>query len=325
MFKNFFLLTLVLAASFGPGSSGAQTRAAEDFPSKTVRIIVPYAPGGGVDLIARLVAKQLAEKWSRGVIVENKPGAGTVIATDYLLKAPPDGTTIMLATTALATNISLVAKLPYDTLRDIRPVVLAAMAPVVIVVRPSMAASTLKDLIAYAKAHPGKLNYGYPGVGTSNHLAAELFKAHAQVDALGLSYKGTQPMLTAMLAGEIDYMFDNTTSLPFVKAGRLRALAVTSSKRLTSMPEIPTVAESLPGYEAITWYGFVVRSGTPPDIVNVLNREINAALKNPDVYDRITSQGMEVQGSTQQEFDLHLRAEAKKWAKVVRDAHIQPQ
>lgn len=305
------------------GTLGSEAALAQPFPSRPVRIIVPYTPGGGVDFLARVVARKLGEKWSKGVVVENRPGGNTIIGTDYVAKSAPDGTTILLCTTGFSVNISLMPKLPYDTLKDFSAVALAAMAPNVIIAHPSVPASTLKELIAYAKANPGKLTYGYPGVGTASHLAAELFKSQAGIEAVGVAYKGTQPMLAAILGGDINYMLDLTGSLSYVRAGKLRALAVTSNKRLKSFPDIPTVAESgLPGYEAITWYGFVVRAGTPPEIVESISREINEAIKSPDAYERITSQGIEVLGSTPQEFDRYIHEEANKWAKVVREAHI---
>ena len=304
---SFMFTPVVLAQS-------PQAGPAQSFPSKPVRIIVAVSPGGGQDLVARTVGRKLAEKWTRGVIVENRPSANTTTATEYVAKATADGTTIMLCTTVLAVNISLLPKLPYDALKDFAPIVLVAMAPNVLVSHPSVPVRTLKELIAYAKANPGKLNYGYPNAGTAPHLAGELLKIEAGIDVLSVPYKGAQPMLTALLAGEIDYMFDITGSLQLVRAGKLRALAVTSSARMPSMPDVPTVAESgIPGYEAITWFGFCAPSGTPMEVVDVINREINAALKSPDVRDRITAQGMEVLGSTPQEFDRHIRAEAKKW------------
>jgi len=320
--RNIAWLFVFWGAALFSGAPLAQ----QTFPSKLVRIIVPVAPGGGQDIFARLVGKKLGEKWSRGVAVENKPGGGTIIATEYLAKSPPDGTTIMLCTTVLSVNISLIPKLPYDTLKDFAAITLAAMAPNVIVAKTSLSATTLKELIAYAKANPNKLNYGYPGTGTASHLAAELFRIDAGIDVVGVPYKGTQPQLAAILGGEIDYMLDITLSLPYVRAGKLRALAVTSSKRLASLPDIPTVGESgLPGYEAITWFGFIVPSGTPPEIVDTINREINAALKTPEVRDRMATQGMVLLGSTPEEFGQHIRAEAKKWARVVREAHIKPE
>ncbi len=300
-----------------------QVATAQPFPARPVHVVVPYTPGGGVDFLARVVARKLGEKWTKGVVVENRPGASTIIGTDYVAKSAPDGTTILLCTTGFSVNISLMPKLPYDTLKDFAPVALAAMAPNVIIVHPSVPATTLKDLIAYAKANPNKLTYGYPGVGTASHLAAELFKSQAGIEALGVAYKGTQPMLAGILGGEINYMLDLTGSLSYVRAGKLRALAVTSNRRLKSFADIPTVAESgLPGYEAITWYGFVVRAGTPPETVDLISREINDAIKSPDAYDRITSQGLEVLGSTPQEFERYIRDEARKWAKVVHEAHI---
>jgi tripartite-type tricarboxylate transporter receptor subunit TctC len=318
------LACVALLAGMPAVFAQSPSASAQDFPSKPVRIIVGVSPGGGQDLVARLVARKLSEKWARVVTVENRPGGGTIIATDLLAKSPPDGTTIMLCTTVFSINVSLVPKLPYDTFRDFIPVTLAAMAPNVVVVHPSVPATTLKELIAYAKANPGKLNYGYPGAGTASHLAGELLKLEAGIDVVGVAYKGTQPMMTAMLAGEIDYMIDITNSLQHVRSGKLRAFAVTSSKRLTSVPEIPTVAEAgLPGYEAITWFGFIVPSGTPQAIIDVLNREINSALRSPEVSERIKTQGMEVLGSTPQEFDRHLHAEVDKWARVVREARIK--
>lgn len=308
------------------GSLYGEAATAQAFPPRPVRIVVPYTPGGGVDFLARVVARKLGDKWSKGVVVENRPGGSTIVGTEYVAKSPPDGTTILLCTTAFSVNISLIPKLPYNTLQDFAPVALAAMAPNVIIAHPSVPAATLKELIAYAKANPNKLTYGYPGAGTASHLAAELFKFQAGIDAVGVAYKGTQPMLTALLGGEINYMLDLTGSLSYVRAGKLRALAVTSNKRLKSVPDIPTVAESgLPGYEAITWYGFVVRAGTPHEIVDLISREINEAIKSPDAYGRITAQGIEVLGSTPQEFERYIRDEANKWAKVVRETHITAQ
>jgi len=314
---------IVFVSLWAAGGLWSEAAVAQSFPSRPVRIIVPYTPGGGVDFLARVVARKLGEKWSKGVVVENRPGGNTIIGTDYVAKSAPDGTTILLCTTGFSVNVSLMPKLPYDTLKDFSAVALAAMAPNVIVAHPSLPASTLKELIAYAKANPNKLTYGYPGVGTASHLAAELFKSQAGIEAVGVAYKGTQPMLAAILGGDINYMLDLTGSLSYVRAGKLRALAVTSNKRLKSFPDIPTVAESgLPGYEAITWYGFVVRAGTPPEIVDLISHEINEAIKSPDAYERITSQGIEVLGSTPQEFDRYIHDEANKWAKVVREAHI---
>lgn len=317
------IAAIALLFAYGAGNLFSQDATAQSFPARPVHVVVPYTPGGGVDFLARVVARKLGEKWTKGVVVENRPGASTIIGTEYVAKSPPDGTTILLCTTGFSVNISLMPKLPYDTLKDFAPVALAAMAPNVIIVHPSVPATTLKDLIAYAKANPNKLTYGYPGVGTASHLAAELFKSQAGVDAVGVAYKGTQPMLAAILGGEINYMLDLTGSLSYVRAGKLRALAVTSNRRLKSFPDIPTVAESgLPGYEAITWYGFVVRAGTPPETVDLISREINEAIKSPDAYARITSQGLEVLGSTPQEFERYIRDEASKWAKVVHEAHI---
>ena len=311
------------ALLWAAGSLWAEAAVAQSFPPRPVRVVVPYTPGGGVDFLARVVARKLGEKWSKGVVVESRPGGNTIIGTDYVAKSAPDGTTILLCTTGFSVNISLMPKLPYDTLKDFAAVALIAMAPNVIIAHPSVPAAALNELIAYAKANPNKLTYGYPGVGTASHLAAELFKSQAGIDAVGVAYKGTQPMLAAILGGDINYMLDLTGSLSYVRAGKLRALAVTSNKRLKSFPDIPTVAESgLPGYEAITWYGFVVRAGTPPEIVDLISHEINEAIKSPDAYERITSQGIEVLGSTPQEFDRYIHDEANKWAKVVREAHI---
>ena len=235
------------------------------FPDRPVRIVVPYAPGGGNDALARVLAQKLEEQWGKPVVVENRSGGNTIIATEYVGRRPADGYTILMVTTVFAVNPSLLQKLPYDTLKNFAPVVIAGSAPNVLVTKPTLPVNSVKELIAYAHANTGKLTYGHPGIGTTPHLAVELFNSDANIKAVGVGYRGTQPQLVAILGGEIDYAFDVTSSLNHVQAGKLKGLAVTVSRRLERFPDMPTMIEAgLPGYEAYTWFGFVVPAGTPP-------------------------------------------------------------
>jgi tripartite-type tricarboxylate transporter receptor subunit TctC len=318
--RLFGLLACMIVAAVGwPATSWS-------FPDRPVRIIVPYAPGGGNDTLARVLAQKLEEQWGRPVVVENKSGGNTIIATDYVSKQPPDGYNILMVTTVFSVNPSLVQKLPYDTLGNFTPVVLAGIAPNVLVAKLSLPANSVKELIDYAHANPGKLTYGTPGVGTSPHLAAELLNYDGKIKAVNVNYRGTQPQLLALLSGDIDYVFDTVSSLEYVRAGKLKALAVTVSKRLESFPEIPTMIESgLPGYEAATWFGFAVAAGTPPAIVNDINQAFNTAINNPDARQRMNTLGIRLLGSTPQEFNQHIRAEMDKWGAVIRNAGIKPE
>jgi tripartite-type tricarboxylate transporter receptor subunit TctC len=296
------------------------------FPDRPVRIIVPYAPGGGNDALARVLGQKLEEQWGKPVVVENKSGGNTIIATEFTAKQPPDGYTILMVSTVFSVNPSLLQKLPYDTLANFTPVVLAGTAPNVLVTKLSLPVNSVKELIDYAHANPGKLTYGHPGIGTTPHLAVELFNNDANVKAVGVGFRGTQPELLALLGGDIDYMFDVTSSLELVKDGRLKGLAVTASERLEKFPQIPTMVEAgLPGYEAYTWFGFVVPSGTPPDVVAQINEGFNKGIQDPIVRERMDNLGIRLAGGSPQDFTRHIHSEMDKWGAVIRKAGIKPE
>jgi tripartite-type tricarboxylate transporter receptor subunit TctC len=297
--------------------------AAEASPAKPIRFVVAFPPGGGTDIIARSIAHKLAERLAQQVVVDNRPGAGGNIGTDIVAKSAPDGYTLLMGSAGpLAINASLFGKMPFDPIRDLAPVTLAASTPNVLVVHPSLKAATVNELIALAKARPGEINFASSGHGTPAHLAGELFNSMAGVKLVHVPYKGAAPALADLLGGQVQLMFSTMPpALPHVKDGKLRALAVTSAKRSPAAPELPTVDEvALPGFEANTWHGVVVPTGTPAAIVARLNREIVAILHLPEVVERLSSQGAEALGSTPEEFAAYIRSETVKWAKVVRDS-----
>ncbi|MBS0337953.1 MAG: tripartite tricarboxylate transporter substrate binding protein [Proteobacteria bacterium] len=305
---------LCLAALLWSGAAFGQA-----FPVRPVRIVVPFPPAGAVDILARVVGQKLGDKWKQGVVVENRPGGGTVLGTDIVAKSAADGYTLLLAVTAHAVNATLVDKLPFDPVKDFATITLAATAPNILVVSPSVPANNVAELIAYAKANPGKLNFGSPGSGTAMHLSGEMFKTAAGISVVHVPYKGTQPVITALLAGEVSYTFDAGVSLAHVKAGKLRAFAVTSAKRAAIAPELPTMAEAgLPGFEAQSWYGFLAPAGTPVAVVELLSRDINETLRDPEVRARIATAALEPVGTTPAEFEQYLKADIIKWGRVVK-------
>jgi tripartite-type tricarboxylate transporter receptor subunit TctC len=293
----------------------------QGYPSKAVQIVVPFAPGGATDIVARLVAAKLNERLGQPVVIENRPGAGGNIGAAVAAKAAPDGYTMFMGTISThAINPSLYAKLGYDPVRDFAPVSLLTSVPLVLVVHPGLGARSIKDVIALAKAKPGELTYASPGAGTALHLAGELFKTLAGVDIVHVPYKGSAPALTDVMAGRVSLMFDTSLSaLPHVKGGKLHALAVTTARRSPMLPELPTVTEAgVPGFEVSAWNGVLVPAGTPRDVVGRLATEIAAIMKLPDVRDRLGAQGAEAIGSTPDEFARYIAAETAKWAVVVR-------
>ena len=313
---------LSLAATLAISTPHAAA-AADAYPAKPIRFVVAFPPGGGTDIIARSIAQKLAERLAQQVVVDNRPGAGGNIGTDIVAKSAPDGYTLLMGSAGpLAINASLFDKMPFDPIRDLAPVTLAASTPNVLVVHPSLKAATVNELIALAKARPGEINFASSGHGTPAHLAGELFNSMAGVKLVHVPYKGAAPALADLLGGQVQLMFSTMPpALPHVKDGKLRALAVTSSKRSRAMPELPTVDEvALPGFEANTWHGVVVPAGTPAAIVARLNREIVAILHLPEVVERLSGQGAEALGSTPEEFAAYIRSESVKWAKVVRDS-----
>jgi tripartite-type tricarboxylate transporter receptor subunit TctC len=316
--------TLVAALAGAPLLHAAAQGDGAAYPSKPVRIVVPYTAGGFNDTLARLVGKKLQEAWGQPFVVDNKPGAGTVIGTDAGLKAAPDGYTLVIASFPTVVNQYLYKKLPYNTAKDIAPVIVAGAAPNLLVVRADSPYRTLKDLVAAAKAQPGKLNYASAGAGTSLHLAMEYFKSVTGTNMTHIPYKGSSPMITDLLGGQIDVMFDNfPNAQPHVKAGTMRALAITSAQRSASLPGVPTVAEQgYPGFEVSPWYGFAAPAGTPRPILEKLNTEINAILKMDDVRAVFAAQGVDVLGGSLQDFEKYFKAQSAKWAPVIRNAEI---
>ena len=305
------------------GASPAQAQAT--YPSKPLRIVSPSSAGGGTDIIARVLAPKLAERLGQQVIVENRPGAGTVIGIDHVAKAAADGYTLLLGLSTLATSPALIKKLPYDAERDLAPISQVAASPNVLVVHPSVPVASVKELIAFARARPGQLNFGSAGIGTNPHMTMALFLSMAKLDMVHVSYKGSAPAVTALLGGHVAAMSATAiTGLPHVRSGRLRGLGVTSAKRSAVAPELPTLAEAgVPGYEATQWYGVLAPRGTARDLISRLHGELTGILQLADVKSRFAADGVEVVSDTPEQFGRYIRAEIVKWAKVARDAQIK--
>jgi tripartite-type tricarboxylate transporter receptor subunit TctC len=296
---------------------------AQSYPTKPIRLVVPFPAGGTTDILARAAAQKLTEAWGQTVIVDNRPGAGGNIGSELVAKSAPDGYTLEMGTVGThAINASLYAKMPYDHVKDFVPVILVAGVPNVLVVHPSVPVHSVAELIAYAKANPGKLNFASSGSGTSIHLSGELFKVMAGVQMTHVPYKGSAPAVQDLLGGQVQLMFDNLpSSLPHIKAGKLRALAVTSATRASALPDVPTVAEAgLPGFEASSWFGVLAPAGTPPAIVAKLNAEIAKWLATPEAKEKLSAQGANIAGGTPEDFAKHIAGETTKWARVVKES-----
>jgi tripartite-type tricarboxylate transporter receptor subunit TctC len=293
-----------------------------EFPDKTIRIVVPYPPGGFNDTLGRIVAQKFNEAWGVPAVVENRPGGGTLIGTDSVAKAPADGYTLLVVAFPFAVNPSLYAKLPYDTVKDFAPLILAGQTPNLLVVNNDVPIKSVQELIDTAKEKPGSLSYGSTGSGSSNHLSMELFRLMTGTQIVHVPYKGSAPMVTDLLGGHVHVAFDNTPNvLPQVKAGKLRALAITSATRSAMVPDIPTVAEAgVPGYEVGVWFGLVAPAATPPDVLAKLNAELNKILNLADVQQKFADQGVEPVGGTRERFGAHLAAQIEKWGKVVKES-----
>jgi tripartite-type tricarboxylate transporter receptor subunit TctC len=298
---------------------------AQSYPNKPIRIVVPYPPGGFNDTLGRTLAAKFTEAWGQPTVVENKPGGNTVIGVDYVAKSAPDGYTLLVVAFPFAVTPSLLKNMPYDTVKDFQPVILAAQSPNLLVVHPSLPVKTVGELIAAAKAKPGTLSYASTGNGSSNHISMELFKSLAGVDILHIPYKGSGPAVSDLLGGQVQLMFDNTPNvLPHVKAGKLRALGSSGTLRSPMTPDVPTVAEAgVAGYDVMVWFGLVAPAGTPREVVDKLNAEVRKILAMPDVRDRFLAQGVEPLGSTPEQFGEHIKAQMAKWGKVVRDAGVK--
>jgi len=297
------------------------------WPTKPLRIVAPSAPASAADTVARVIAPPLSERLGQSVIVDTRPGAATILGTEAVAKAPPDGHTLLIGLPALTINPSIYKSLPYDGLRDFTAITQAVIQPNVLLVHPSLPVKTTKELIALAKTRPGELVYASAGVGAGSHLTMELFMLQAGIRMLHVPYKGPTPGMIDLVAGRVSLMATSTTSsLPHVRSGRLRALGVTTATRSSSLPDIPTVAETgLPGYESAAWFGLMAPAGTPKEVIARLNKEVVAILRQPDVRERFAKDGAEVIAGTPEAFDAYIRAEAVKWAKVVKAAGIKPE
>lgn len=312
------------------GLAGAGARAAADasasYPNRPVRLIVPYAPGGGADTLARGIGQKLSAALGQAVVIDNRGGGGTIIGSDLAAKAVPDGHTIIIVASTHAVVSSLYKKLPYDPIRDFAPVIRIASAPNILALHPSVPAGSVKELVALARSRPGQLVYASSGNGGGSHLAMELLKSMARIDLVHVPYKGSGPALVDLLSGQANLMFGGMiATLAQVRSGRLKAVAVSSAKRSPTIPELPTIAESgYPGYEAATWYGVLAPAGTPAPIVRKLNAEISRILKLPEVRERMTGVGAEPVGSTPEEFAAYIKSEVAKWAKVIKESGVRP-
>ena len=317
MTHSIMTAALAAAALWAPAAQSA------DYPTKTVRMVIAFTPGGPSDILSRLVGGKLSERMGQPFVFDNRPGAGGNIAGEIVATSPADGYTLMIANNAvLAANASLYKKMTFDPGKDLLPVVWVASQPNILVVHPSVPAKSVKELVDYLKTRPGQLNYASSGSGAAAHLAGELFKSMTKTDMVHIPFKGAGPALAEMLAGRTQVMFATALSVqPYLQANRLRPLAVTTLKRMDTMPNLPTVAESgAPGFEASTWHGLVAVAGTPRAVTTRLNTEVNAVLKDPQVSKFLESQGAIIEGGTAEKFAAHIKAEIPKWAKVIKDS-----
>lgn len=317
LFGRGALLLAFALMVLGPALSMAQSA----YPTRTVKLVVPFPPGGPLDATGRLLAQRLTEAWGTPVVVENKPGAGGNIGADMVAKSPPDGYTILMgALSTHAVNPSLYPKMPYDAIKDFAPITLIATTPNVLVVNPSLPVNSVKDLIAYAKANPGKLSFGSGSNGSAGHLAGELFKVDTGTDIVHIPYKGGAPATQGLLANDVQFMFDNlANATPQVKAGKLKALAVTTANRSKLAPELPTMAEAgVPGFDIATWFGLLAPAGTPKEVIAKWNHDVNRMLESPDMRDRLYALGAEPAPMTPEQFRSFIQSEMSKYARIVK-------
>ena len=316
------LAVIAVSALSVSGALNAQT-----FPSKSITIVVPASPGGAIDLAARLIGQKLTESTGQPVVIDNKAGATGIIGTDFVAKSAPDGHTLALVASSHAINPSMKKVLPFDTLKSFEPVVITHVVPLMLVVSPTLPVKTLKELVAYGKANPGKLSFASSGLGGAPHFSGELFKTMAGIDMVHVPYKGSTLAHPDLISGRTSLMFDTVAAINTqVKSDKVRALAVTTARRSAVAPDVPTMAEAgMSGYETSTWGGILAPAGTPKAVVAKLNAEINKALSAPDVRQRLQEAGIEVGGGTPQQFSSFIQSEMVKWAKVAKDADIQPE
>lgn len=298
----------------------------QTFPTRPLRLVVPSAPGGGTDILARVLASKLTEYLGQQVVVDNRAGAGTTIGIDNVAKSAPDGHTLLVSPSTLALNVWMYSKLPYDAMRDLAPLTQIAAVPNALLVHPSVPARTVQDLIALAKKQPGEINVGSAGIGTSPHLSLELFKHLAKVNLVHVPYKGSGASTIAHLAGEISAQFPSLpTAMSYIRTHRLRVLGVTTAKRSPFLPDVPAIGEIVPGYEATQWFGFLTTAGTPQAVLDRLSQEGIRALRAPDVAKHMANEGAEIVASTPAQFAAYIKAETEKWGRVIKAAGIKPQ
>ena len=324
------MLRIVLSVAIGAVvlTAEAQTKAnAQSWPQRPVRIVVPSPPAGGTDIVARVMADHFSKAFKQQFFVENRPGAGNMIGIESVARAANDGYTFLMTASTLSLNSVLYKKVSYDPIKDFAPITLAAKAPNVLIVNPSVPAKTLAEFIALAKKQPGKLTYGTPGIGTSPHMCMELFKSMAGVDLQHIPYRGTVPALTDVMSGQISGMFSTALSAkPQIEAGKVRAFGVSTATRSASMPDIPSIAEAgVPGYEAVQWYGFLAPAGTPAAIISQIHAESMKALNSAEMKEKLALDGAEPSPTSPEEFAALIRAEIEKWRKVTKAAGIEPQ
>ena len=320
---NIARLACAALAAAAAGAAFAQA----GYPSKPVRLVVPSSAGGGTDIVARIIAPELSKRLGQQVVIDNRPGAGTMIGIEVAAKSPPDGYTLLMGLSTLAINSALYKKVPYDPVRDFAPITVAVTSASILVVHPSLPVKTLKELISFARARPGQLNYASAGIGTYPQMTYELFLSMAKLKMVHIPYKGTAPAMIDMLAGQVATMAATVlTGLPHIRTGRLRPLGITSAKRNAVVPDIPTVAEGgLPGYESVQWYAVLAPAQTPRNIIAKLHTELVQVLHSPEIKKRFAADAAETVGNTPEEFARHIRSELDKWEKVAREAGIQPE
>jgi len=318
-----FLIRLAAAGIFGAALLLPAIAQGQGYPNKPIRLVVPFPPGGSLDVVARAVGAKLSEAWGQPVVIDNRPGAGGNIGADLVAKSPPDGYTILEgALSTHAVNVTLYGKLPYDPIKDFAPISLVAITPNVLVLNPAAPFNTVPELIAYAKANPGKLSFGSGSNGSAGHLAGELFKTDAHIDMVHIPYKGGAPALQALLAGDTQLMFDNlANSMQQVKAGKLKAIAVTTAKRSALVPELPTLSETgVPGFDIYTWWGFMAPAGTPKEIIVKWNTEVTRILNTPEMKAFFAQQGAEPAPTTPEQFEALIKSEITKYAKIIKES-----
>ncbi|MFW8566190.1 Bug family tripartite tricarboxylate transporter substrate binding protein [Orrella sp. 11846] len=308
----------------GTAMMTSSAMAADNFPSRPVTMVLPFAAGGATDTLARMLSERLTDKMGQPFIVENKPGAGTMLASDYVARAKPDGYTMLMAASSLSIAPSIYSKVNYDAIKDFAPITQVASVIHILEVNPELPVNNVQELIDYLKANPGKINYGSVGVGTSTHLEGEMFKSMTGVDMIDVPYKGSAPALTDLVAGRTQVMFDAwTSSKPFVESGKLRVLAVTTEKPSPSVPNVPSISDTVPGFAAMPWLGLVAPAGTPAPIVNKIYDNVVEVLQEPAIQQKMQDLGLDIIGNTPEDFATFIAEDLQTWAKVVKDANIK--